>query len=146
MIGLGAGLIGELITGGVGLVKDWLSDKREQKKQDRQVQTEIKKKQIENIRQGNLSATELDAISIRTRGWKDEYLMLAITIPMILCFIPGGKEYAYAGFDALSKVPDYYWYGLAGVYIDTFGFRRLLRPVLAAKVAQLQYQIGGKDG
>ncbi|MEJ2765544.1 hypothetical protein VV869_16455 [Photobacterium sp. MCCC 1A19761] len=35
------------------------------------------------------NAAELDQLSIAQRGWKDEYLLLITTTPMVLCFVPG---------------------------------------------------------
>ncbi|PKH05237.1 hypothetical protein [Moritella sp. Urea-trap-13] len=64
------------------------------------------------------------------RGWKDEYLLLLTTAPLILCSLPDYADYVNQGFTALDTVPEYYWYGLAMVYIDTFGFRRMLRTAM----------------
>ncbi|MEJ2764841.1 hypothetical protein VV869_12865 [Photobacterium sp. MCCC 1A19761] len=56
--------------------------------------------------------------------------MLITTTPLVLCFVPGMVPYIDAGFAALNTVPEYYWYGLAMVYIDSFGFRRMLRQAI----------------
>lgn len=76
---------------------------------------------------GDKSAATLDNQSIAQRGWKDEYLLLITTAPLILCFLPDYSHYVELGFESLKKVPEYYWYGLGMVYIDTFGFRQMLR-------------------
>ena len=79
------------------------------------------------VEQGGNAASTLDEISITNRGWKDEYLLIITTAPLILCFLPDYSSYVEQGFTALKVVPEYYWYGLGMVYIDTFGFRRMLR-------------------
>ncbi|WP_262415371.1 hypothetical protein [Vibrio sp. SCSIO 43132] len=115
------------LLGVVSLIGDFFQGRREERQQHAEIKRELHSKRLEGIRQGNISASDLDALSVKTRGWKDEYLLILTTIPVLLCFIPDYAQYAYAGFDALEKVPDYYWYLLAGIYIDTFGFRRMLR-------------------
>lgn len=83
---------------------------------------------IKRIENGDNNAAKLDELSIATRGWKDEYLLILTTAPVILCFVPDYSHYVKQGFDVLKEsVPEYYWYALALIYIDTFGFRRMLR-------------------
>ena len=92
----------------------------------------IHSKQLDEIQQGNISASGLDSLSIQSRGWKDDFLLLVTVTPLVLCFIPGVGEYIKQGFAMLSdSVPEWYMYALALVYIDTFGFRRILRNFLA---------------
>jgi len=79
------------------------------------------------------SAGNLDEITLKTVGWKDEYLMIIITIPTILAFFPGMVQYVTAGFEALEKMPLYYQYALGGVYIYVFGFKRVLLKMFESK-------------
>jgi hypothetical protein len=81
-------------------------------------------------------AGKLDELSIAQRGWKDEYLLIITTAPLVLLFfspllsITSIEEIQYAvraGFGALEETPEYYWYALALIYVDTFGFRQMLR-------------------
>lgn len=83
--------------------------------------------QIKRIESGDNNATMLDKLSIETRGWKDEYLLILTTLPLFLSFVPEYSHYVHQGFKVLESVPEYYWYALAMIYIDTFGFRRMLR-------------------
>ncbi|MDP2573265.1 hypothetical protein Q8W40_13825 [Vibrio penaeicida] len=115
------------LLGVATLIGDFFKGRSEERQQSAEIKRELHSKRLESIRQGNISASDLDALSVKTRGWKDEYLLILTTIPVLLCFIPDYAQYAYAGFDALEQVPEYYWYLLAGIYIDTFGFRRMLR-------------------
>ena len=96
----------------------------------------VHKASIKRISDGDASAAELDRISMGQRGWKDDYLLLLTTLPLALLFIApllsiSSVEEIHAavesGFVALNKTPEYYWYALALIYIDTFGFRRMLR-------------------
>lgn len=120
-------IIGELIGG----VRDHFKGKRELKKIKQQANVDLEKArvqaQIERISAGDTNAAELDRISISNRGWKDEYLLLIVTVPLIMSFIPEFVPYVTAGFGALQNVPEWYMWVLLGVFIDTFGFRRMLR-------------------
>jgi hypothetical protein len=91
---------------------------------------------INRIEQGDMNAAKLDEVSISTRGWKDEYLLFLVTTPVIMAFIPEYKQYAIDGFQALTELPEWYMWILLGVYIDTFGFRRMLRVAMEQWVAK----------
>ena len=118
--GLIAGLLKDVIG---GVVKDRAM--KAELKVERHIAT------VERIRQGDEQAAKLDEISVASRGWKDEYLLLITTTPLILCFIPGWELYISAGFNSLREsVPEWYMYALAAVYVDTLGFRRILRGAM----------------
>ncbi|UTV30038.1 hypothetical protein [Photobacterium atrarenae] len=114
----------------LSLLQQWQTNKakaRERTERIREAKTQAK---IRRIQTSDDNAAELDRLSIAQRGWKDEYLLLVTTTPLILCFVPGMVPHVDAGFAALNTVPEYYWYGLAMVYIDSFGFRRMLRQAI----------------
>ena len=121
-----------VIATGLSFVCDYFKNRQQikAKKQERQdrIDEAVTTAQAKRIEQGNASAAELDKISIKQRGWKDEYLLILTTLPVLFAFIPDFAPYIAAGFEALANsVPEYYWYALGMIYIDTFGFRRMLR-------------------
>ncbi len=85
---------------------------------------------VSRLKSGDEKAADLDMVSIKERGLKDEFIMLVVFIPLILSFIPDYAHYVEAGFQALKHVPEYYWYIVAAVVIDTFGFRSMVRYLL----------------
>ncbi len=114
-------LIGAAVTGLIDIFKS----KAERKSRIEEAKTTAT---IERIKSGDEQAANLDALSLKDRGWKDDYLLLITTIPVLLAFVPDLAPYVKQGFDVLkASVPDYYWYALGMIYIDTFGFRRMLR-------------------
>lgn len=74
------------------------------------------------------------AVSQMNGSWKDEYLTLLLSAPVILAFLgPWGRRAAEEGFAAIATVPE--WYKVAfmtsiaasfGVraLVDRFGFRK----------------------
>ncbi len=55
--------------------------------------------------------------------WKDEYLTLLISIPVIMSFVPGLAVYVERGFQVLSTTPEWYRYSFLGIIAATFGLR-----------------------
>ena len=56
-------------------------------------------------------------------SWKDEYLVIILTIPAIACFFPNGPEIVKQGFDALSMMPEYYQHFLYLAVTASFGIK-----------------------
>lgn len=105
----------------------------------RKAEIQARIKRLENADAADIA---LDRESVATRGWKDEYLLIVTTSPLVLLFlgpllsVGSAAELTaavMAGFDALQHTPTYYWYALAIVYIDTFGMRRIVRELLERK-------------
>lgn len=105
--------------------------------------------QIKRLESGDDAAIGLDRLSFQHRGIKDDYLLLVTTAPMLLLFIAPMVElvlldHTYKagdlaiavnkGFSALDAAPQWYLIALALVYVDTFGFRRILRSALEGKL------------
>lgn len=111
-------------------VKAIIDGVRENKRQKSELKAARHEAQVARIRQGDEQAAAMDELSAQNRGWKDDYLLIITTAPLVLCFFPVFVGDIQAGFAALENLPEYYMYLLAGVYIDTFGFRRILRNVL----------------
>ncbi|MDA7494758.1 hypothetical protein OAT17_00820 [Flavobacteriaceae bacterium] len=56
-------------------------------------------------------------------SWKDEYLTILFSIPLLLCFLPFTVEYVERGFEALSMTPDWYRYTLGIIVSASFGIK-----------------------
>ena len=66
---------------------------------------------------------EWELESIRNSGWKDELVILVLTIPMVLVFIPAIQPYIAIGFNHLEMTPDWYRWLVMMIYGATFGIR-----------------------
>ena len=64
-----------------------------------------------------------EAIAGSKESWKDEYLTILFSIPLLLCFIPFTVEYVERGFEALSLTPDWYRYTLGIIVSASFGIK-----------------------
>ena len=59
-------------------------------------------------------------------SWKDEYLTLLFSVPLILAFLPQTQEAVLKGFETLSKTPDWYMMLVTGIVAGVFGLRWLV--------------------
>lgn len=138
------------------VIQAW-SDNAKQKALDKNIERNAKHRlqqaqvdsQIRRLESGDQAAIDLDQLSFQHRGLKDEYLLILTTMPLLLLFAAPLLELAFlvevyqagdlsravfAGFGALDQAPEWYLVALLLVYVDTFGFRRLLREAAAGKL------------
>ena len=80
-----------------------------------EAETEIVKQQIK----GEVD-WDLEAIKGSKDSWKDEYLTILFSIPLLLCFLPFTVEYVERGFAALAMTPDWYKYTLGVIVSASF--------------------------
>jgi hypothetical protein len=59
-------------------------------------------------------------------SWKDEYLTILFSVPLILSFIPSTQEAILNGFETLNKTPDWYMMLVMGIVAAVFGLRWLV--------------------
>jgi len=109
----------------LGVASDAISgyvDTRKAKAQQKLVkieaETEIVKQQIK----GEID-WDVEAIKGSKESWKDEYLTILFSIPLLLCFLPFTVEYVERGFAALAMTPDWYKYTLGVIVSASFGIK-----------------------
>jgi len=71
-------------------------------------------------------ALELDHAKHKIKldsGWKDEFVLLLISIPMVLSFIPATVTYVENGFKALALTPDWYQWLILSIFAAVYGIR-----------------------
>jgi len=66
---------------------------------------------------------DVEAIKGSKDSWKDEYLTILFSIPLLLCFLPWTVEYVERGFNALATTPDWYKYTLGIIVSASFGIK-----------------------
>ncbi|WP_028025575.1 hypothetical protein [Enterovibrio calviensis] len=119
-----------LINGGVSAYKQHGLNKANALKRKDDLEQARHDAKVTRLQSGDEKAADLDMVSIKERGLKDEFIMLVVFVPLMLSFIPDYASYVEAGFNALKNVPEYYWYVVGAVVVDTFGFRSMVRYLL----------------
>ena len=67
---------------------------------------------------------ELAAIRATQSSWKDEWLTILFSLPLILCFCGDwGRQIVTDGFIALQNMPDWYQISLGAIVAASFGIR-----------------------
>ena len=66
---------------------------------------------------------EWEIAQIKNSGWKDEFTLIILSIPMVGVFIPGLEGYMAAGFANLENTPDWYRWLVTMIYAATWGIR-----------------------
>ena len=89
------------------------------KTQVKLTEAEIKKKQLT----GELD-WDIEAIRATQNSWKDEWITLLFSIPLILAFCGDwGNQVVQAGFTSLEAMPTWYQYSLGGIVSASIGMR-----------------------
>ena len=107
------------------LAGTWLNGKVEEKKA--QAKTKVAKAEAEAIVMQKKATGEIDWDLEMARGsqhsWKDEWLTILFSIPLILALIPGMEELVSRGFQQLEQMPQWYQYSLGTIVAASFGTR-----------------------
>lgn len=77
-----------------------------------------------------------------SNSWKDEWLTILWTIPVVGVFIPPFREFFMDGFIALSTFPDWFLYGFGIIFAASFGMRQAASFMFPNKVASLVSAVG----
>ena len=114
-----------LVQGIMGIAGDAISGfmetkkaKAKQKLVQIQAETTLMEKQIAGEIDWDIAAQKNSSGS-----WKDEYLTILFSIPLLLCFLPFTVDYVERGFEALAQTPDWYKYTLGVIVSASFGIK-----------------------
>ena len=66
---------------------------------------------------------EWEMLSIRNSGYKDEWVLFLVSIPMVMSFIPSTVQYVVSGFEALEGTPPWYRFMITAIFLAIYGIR-----------------------
>jgi hypothetical protein len=123
----------DVVTGLVKPIGDYFTRRSELKAAERQQQAAIQaakvERQIELIKAGQTADMnwEMEFAKQASSSWKDEYTLLIVSIPAILCFVKtksfDGPAIVKAGMEALSNTPLWYQIMFGSIFLATYGIR-----------------------
>ena len=123
----------DLLAGVPPAVATYFTRKAELKAQAHQNQVELLKAQGE--RQAQLASQGLTADAAweqefarqASSSWKDEFELIVISAPLMLCFLQNswidGPKIVKAGFDAISSTPHWFQFLVVSIYLANYGIR-----------------------
>jgi len=122
-------ILGSLVSPISNTINTWQNNRakaqeRKDKLEDAKVQGEITR--IAKITSGEIDY-DVEAQRQMQYSWKDEYLVIVLTLPFICSFIPEVQDYIITGWEYVSKAPDWYQWSFMGIIIATFGLRTMAK-------------------
>ena len=112
-------MIGSIISSLTGLATSVIDGKT----QIKLTEAEIKKKQLT----GEID-WDIEAMKGTQNSWKDEWITLLFSIPLILAFCGDwGNDIVQLGFAALETMPAWYQYSLGGIVSASIGIRSVTK-------------------
>lgn len=109
------GVAGEVVKG----VVDTRKAKAEQKVTEIKAKTSLMEKQIK----GEVD-WDIEAIKGSKDSWKDEWILILWSVPMIMIWIPPLQIYVESGFLALKdNVPDWYFWTWGAIVSASYGIK-----------------------
>ena len=122
-----------VITGALSLGKTILGGwaKRKQAKvlhkiKMSELSLELREKRLQAEIDADISIDKINTENMQN-SWKDEFLLLIFSMPVILCFIPGCDIYVLAGFNALSNTPVWFQVIYLTMALTIYGHRKLAK-------------------
>ena len=107
------------------LAGTWLNGKVEKTKAE--AATKVAKAKAEAVIMEKKATGEIDWDLEMAKGssnsWKDEWLTILFSIPLILAFVPGMEDVVANGFARLNEMPEWYQYSLGVIVAASFGVR-----------------------
>ena len=118
-------MIQALIGPIASLAGTWLEGKVEKTKAE--TGAKVAKAKAEAAIMEKKATGEIDWDLEMARGsqssWKDEWLVILFSVPLVLSFIPGMEGVVANGFEQLEKMPNWYQYSLGVIVAASFGVR-----------------------
>ena len=113
--------IAPLITAIGSIAKSWLETRRV--KAEGKIAIAQAKTQFKVAQYTAKADMDLAAMTGMRFSWKDEYLLVLFSVPIIMSFIPLMVPFVIAGFAVLNTLPLWYQWSITGMVAATFGLR-----------------------
>lgn len=120
-------------------VESVLNYKSEKRRLKAEIQLEKLRGKAEYERAKSKRATESEGrdhewetMSIQNSGWKDEWVLVLLSIPLVLVFIPATQPTVLTGFEALAQTPEWYRWLVMMIFAAIYGIRIWRRKIFQA--------------
>lgn len=107
------------------VVQSYAARKQAKLESELRVNEAVTAAKIEAVKQGDLSAAQWENLQVQNAGWKDEWFVVVLSIPLVMSFVPGMEGYVMQGFNVLSGTPEWYQWMVAIAVSASFGYRKL---------------------
>lgn len=90
----------------------------------REFKQEVHKQKLKNVQQGRIAEAEWNNTALVHAGWKDEWLTMILSAPLILAFMPSMVPHLNAGFKTLETMPVWYQAAIGVMIAASFGYKK----------------------
>ena len=107
-----------------GLVSSWMDKKTEEQRGKSAIAKAKAEAEAQVMVSAATSTAEWERLMAKgsQSSWKDEWLTILFSIPLVLAFCGDwGRQVVAEGFAALEAMPDYYQYTLGVIVSASFG-------------------------
>jgi len=105
----------------VEAVKGYVDKKQEAKARQQEIDGKLQEKKLEQISQAEDYAQAFRIAQVQNAGWRPGYWTVVLSVPVIMCFVPGLDQYVFRGFEALDQTPEWFQYFLGVSVTSSFG-------------------------
>ena len=122
-----------LISGTIGYFKDRQEIKKVKVAGAIKViaaEADAKAKRLDKEADQDYSLNQM-AVENMKGSWKDEFILILISIPLIMLFTPKYQTIAISGFAAMSNAPVWYQVLVISIFFSIYGLRDILKLVLS---------------
>lgn len=136
------GPIFEVFGNILGIGRDYIASTRRLKEAkvnaqlaviDAQAKSAIKLSETEQA--GNIQ-WDVTMAEASKESWKDEWITILVSVPVIMCFIPATQDTVLRGFEILEQLPEWFQLTIGVVVAASFGFRKVADVIGKAKGQQ----------
>lgn len=83
----------------------------------------LHERKLELIKEGLHADAAWEIEQIRNSGWKDEWVLILLSLPLIGVFIPKMQPYVLRGFEILNQTPSWYRWLVLIIFGAIYGVR-----------------------
>ena len=118
-------MLGQLLGPVAGLASSWLDAKTTKQAAEAKLKLTEAEAKAKILLSEKTSAADWERIMAENSGssWKEEWFVIILSLPLILCWIPAAEGWVERGFEQLDKAPDWYFYSLGIAISASFGVK-----------------------
>lgn len=131
-----------------GLIVEGVSSYFKTSQEIKKVKTEANKKIIIAEAEAKIKRLDREAeqdhdvnmemIKRMDKSWKDEFVLLLVTSPFVMLFVPSLQDLAIKGLNALADTPFWYQVLVVGIFFTIYGMRDIFKVVLQVMISKLK--------
>lgn len=116
-------LLGKVAPEVAGYYRDKLKLEAERELEQLRGKIEWEKAKTQRASESEGRDHEWELESIRNSGWKDEWVLVLLSIPLVLVFVPWTQDAVLDGFAVLDQTPSWYRWLTVTIFSAIYGLR-----------------------